>query len=162
MDHEPIRLIESLTSRAAADIGRVIEEAYRQGREDMKRELMAVLSPSAPRSANTTVSLGITKLAVVPQTGGKLPPGTVKPTILKLIMDTPGGLPTEEIIAKTGFKENSVRGTLSGLLKLGQVFRSGKNWVTNAEAPVKLSTEAPNSSDSGSSPLFRETADHDR
>jgi hypothetical protein len=144
MEHiEPIRLIESLTTRATADIGRAIEEAYRQGREDMKRELMAVLSPSSPSSSSTPVSWGTTKLSAVPQTAGKLPPGTVKPTILKLIMDTPGGILTEDIIAKTGFKENSVRGTLSGLLKLGQVLRSGKNWVANAEAPTSELMEAP-------------------
>ena len=110
------------------------------GRADMRRELMAILSPPSHEDAGVSVSWRVQNL---PQAEGKLPPGTVKPTILKLVMDTPGGLPTEEIIAKTGFKENSVRGTLSGLLKLGQVFRSGKNWVANAEASSVEAEEAP-------------------
>jgi hypothetical protein len=138
----PIPALQELASRMSSDVVRALAEAYAIGREDMKRELMAVLSPSSPDRAGTSVSWGVKNPVVIPQTAGKLPPGTVKPTILKLVMDTPGGIPTEEIIAKTGFKENSVRGTLSGLLKLGQVFRSGKYWVANAEAPSVLTEEA--------------------
>jgi hypothetical protein len=39
-------------------------------------------------------------------------PGTVKPAILKLIKDHPEGLTRRDIIDLTGFKVNSVRGTL--------------------------------------------------
>jgi hypothetical protein len=138
----PIPALQDLADRVSTDIVRALAEAYAIGREDMKRELMAVLSPSSPDRARTSVGLGIKNPAIVPHAVGKLPPGTVKPTILKLVMDAPGGISTEEIISKTGFKENSVRGTLSGLLKLGQVFRSGKNWVTNTEAPEAEAREA--------------------
>jgi hypothetical protein len=136
-----IPALEQIASRTSSDVVRALAEAYAIGRADMRRELMALLSPASGDAVAMVGEVYSPNLANA-RASAKEPPGTVKPTILKLVMDTPGGLPTEEIIAKTGFKENSVRGTLSGLLKLGQVFRSGKNWVANVEASSVLTEEA--------------------
>jgi hypothetical protein len=73
------------------------------------------------------------------------------------------GVSTEQILAATGFKENSVRGTLSTLAKEGRIERHLKTWIAKRFEGVAEELATPSkSSDSGSSPLFRETADHDR
>jgi hypothetical protein len=58
-------------------------------------------------------------------------PGTVKPTIIRMITD--GGLfgtTTEELIERTGFKPNSVRGTVSTLQSEGIITKHGDRWHT--------------------------------
>jgi len=118
-------------------MARLIVEAYTIGRDDMRRELMALLAPQSQNAApplpdpNTTVTIA----------SSKAPPGTVKPTILRLV-ETSRGLLTEQIIGSTGFKENSVRGTLSTLLKEGKIERNGTYWVKNREAPQAEAKEA--------------------
>jgi hypothetical protein len=59
---------------------------------------------------------------------GRLAPGTVKPTILKLITNATKGMTTDEIAKHTGFKPNSVRGTLSALAKEEAITKTGNQW----------------------------------
>lgn len=47
--------------------------------------------------------------------GERAAPGTVKPAILKLIQEHPEGLTRMDIVRMTGFKINSIRGTLWAL-----------------------------------------------
>ena len=158
----PILELDKLASRASADLTRLLREAYEIGREDMRRELMALLSPSR----NDAPPLGPVydtnaSDPAVPRT--KAPPGTVRPAILRLVEQS-AGVTTEHIIRTTGFKENSVRGTLSTLAKEDRIERRLNEWFAKkikapgGEAP----TEASKSSDQGVQPLLREPADHDR
>ena len=56
-------------------------------------------------------------------------PGTVKPAILKAIQEAPDGMTTREIADKTGFKYNSVRGTVWTLQKERAIVKAdGSRW----------------------------------
>ena len=59
----------------------------------------------------------------------RVAPGTVKPGIVNVIRRSGGGMTTEEIIAATGFKPNSVRGTLSALKSGQAIDKSGNRWI---------------------------------
>jgi hypothetical protein len=127
------RPMENLATKAAADLRRLIDEAYRIGREDMRRELMALLSPSD--GAPNIGPLPGTDVAIA-RTSAKAPPGTVRPAIVKMIVES-SGVSTEQILAATGFKENSVRGTLSTLHKEGKIARNAQgHWIKKLEAPA--------------------------
>jgi hypothetical protein len=114
----------------AEDMQRLLERAYQTGRADMRRELMDLLgnggTTASPPPANNSPA----------RVSAKVPPGTVKPAILDLI-ETSNGIRTDTIITTTGFKENSVRGTLSALMAEGKIKRAANGfWVKNAEAPA--------------------------
>jgi len=131
----PIPALENLASEAAPHITRLLEKAYTIGRDDMRRELMALLSPS--RGSDGIAMTGTVSDAnvIVARTSTKAPPGTVKPAILHMIENSPPLL-TEQIISQTGFKENSVRGTLSALYKGGKIERtSGGLWTKKHKVP---------------------------
>jgi len=128
--------LENLASRGKDDIARLLEQAYQLGRADMKRELMQLLSPSGGESNIALAGRLPDANGSTARTSAKAPPGTVKPAILRLVRGSPG-LSTEEIIAQTGFKENSVRGTLSSLMKQGLIERRDNHWVRKEiEAPA--------------------------
>ena len=59
---------------------------------------------------------------------GRAPVGTVKPAIKVLIENAANGIRATQIIEKTGFKENSVRGTLAALKAEGFAQRRGERW----------------------------------
>jgi hypothetical protein len=101
----------------------------------MKRELMALLSPSDTKAPDSSPSPN----ASVSRSPAKAAPGTVKPGILRILEESP--LSTEQIIKLTGFKENSVRGTLSTLLKAGEIERDGSLW--KKKASISEPMEAP-------------------
>jgi hypothetical protein len=152
-----IPALDKLAVRATTNIDALILEAYEIGREDMRRELMALLSPS--RASDHVAPSVFVDGGVV---ANKEPPGTVRPAILSMI-ESSNGIQVAEIIRATGFKENSVRGTVSTLAKEGKIFRNLNGWVAKKhEASARLSTEASKSSEAGPPVLFRETADHDR
>jgi hypothetical protein len=138
--------LAKLADSAAANTASLMREAYEMGREDMRRELMALLSPSrAIDPARTTVVLDT---AVLAQT--KAPPGTVRPAILRMIEQSPG-VSTDRILVATGFKENSVRGTLSTLAKEGKIKRDLRGWITtNYDALIEEAVMASKSSEPGS------------
>jgi hypothetical protein len=153
--------LEKISSGAAADIARLIREAYDLGRGDMRRELMALLSPASGDTVSVVGEVHVPNIATA-RASTKAPPGTVRPAILKMIEQSPG-VSTEQILAATGFKENSVRGTLSTLVKEGRIERHLKTWMAKRFEGVANSSATPSkNSDSGPHVLFRETADHDR
>jgi hypothetical protein len=59
---------------------------------------------------------------------GRATPGTVKPALASIIATSSVGVTTETIIARTGFKENSVRGTLHSLRTEGKIEKKGNLW----------------------------------
>jgi len=63
--------------------------------------------------------------------------GTVKPTIKDLVENTVEGISTADIIARTGFKGSSVRGTLSALKSEGVAERRGDLWVLSLKCQHK-------------------------
>jgi hypothetical protein len=124
-----IPALNNLSARATADIESLVRKAYEMGREDMRRELMALLSPSARGGVEATTPTSYGYDAAVATAPAKAPPGTVRPAILKMIETSPG-VSTEQILTATGFKENSVRGTLSTLHKERKIARNAEGqWI---------------------------------
>jgi hypothetical protein len=117
----PNSQIEDIQSRATQDVRKLLEEAFEAGRANMKRELATFLSGGDTAPMTVTVSPADTE--------GRAPSGTVKPGIKALIENAGNGITASQIIEKTGFKENSVRGTLSALKAEGFAERRGELWV---------------------------------
>jgi hypothetical protein len=134
--------LNNLSARATADIESIVRKAYEMGREDMRRELMALLSPSARDGVEATTPTSYGYDAAVARAPAKAPPGTVRPAIVKMI-ELSSGVSTEQILAATGFKENSVRGTLSTLHKEGKIERNAQGyWIKKLEASAEQLSEA--------------------
>jgi hypothetical protein len=119
--------IEDLISLATQDARKLMEAAYEAGRADMRRELFAILA----EPTEITLTGSDAELHV-----GRAPSGTVKPTIKTLIENAQTGILTSEIIEKTGFKENSVRGTLSALKAENFAYRKGDLWFKAPPPPM--------------------------
>jgi IclR helix-turn-helix domain len=130
--------IENILSRATQDIRKQLEEAFEAGRaterDGMKREIVAFLSHKEP---SPDIALAGSSAAI---SVGRASPGTVKPAIMALIKKAPKGIRTAEIIERTGFKENSVRGTLSTLRRKGFADQRGSLWFS-VEGPPALASE---------------------
>jgi len=127
--------IENILSRATQDLRELLEEAFEAGRADMKRELATFLS-----GADTALIKGTVGPTV--DTEGRAPSGTVKPGIKTLIENACNGITAAEIIEKTGFKENSVRGTLSALKADGFAERRGDLWfMSQRKGPLGGASE---------------------
>jgi hypothetical protein len=130
--------IEYLLSRATQGVRKLLEEAYEAGRaqerEVMKRELTTFLSRG--NEAQLTVTRG-----QAADSEDRAPSGTVKPAIKELIEKAPG-IRASDIIEKTGFKDNSVRGTLATLRAEGFAERHGELWVlSQRKGPPALASE---------------------
>lgn len=110
--------------KAAYDIG------YAKGRDDVRKELDAFLKPGATfatrvsRENTPTVATAAADIA----SDERAAPGTVKPGVLQAVRNAESGLTTEEIVALTRFKYNSVRGTLWALQGENQVERRNHLW----------------------------------
>ncbi|SFK39341.1 hypothetical protein [Methylocapsa palsarum] len=137
------QFIDQIIPRETEHLRSLLEAAFEAGRaaerEAMKRQLLAVLSPSELNIEN--VPMAQTGLDTVSQRGPladehiaathaetRAQPGTVKPVIKGLIETAKNGILTSTIIERTGFKENSVRGTLSALKSEGFAERRGDLW----------------------------------
>lgn len=119
------RDINSITSSAAAALRNLLLEAFEAGRaagrqeasSDLRAKLSQVIGPIE------------TQPQPPPSTGARATPGTVKPTIRNLVTRSGLiGISADEIVAQTGIKRNSVRGTLYTLKQDGEVERRGERW----------------------------------
>jgi hypothetical protein len=135
-----MRDIKSIVSEAIETLHPLLEEAFEAGRTvgrqeaaaELKTKIAAVLAPDL-----LTGALSDLKLPPMPKAASddatRVTPGTVKPTILRLIRESGRGLTTQEITTRTGFKPNSVRGTLWTLRKEGAVVHKGDHWAATAD-----------------------------
>lgn len=133
-----MRKLEDIVS----DVTRLAQEAYElgsaEGAAKLRAELAAILIPQEASSRGGVV-LGVLATTEVADTGHvvveKARMGTVKPGIIRLINETPTGLTQDEIIEKTGFKSNSVRGTLHTIFTEGLVERRSGRYYPKSPAP---------------------------
>ena len=138
--------IEAILSRSLAALRGVIKDAYNAGREDMRRELMALLSASIERSDVVPKEEPPGANIAAQRSAARATPGTVKPTLLEMIAEATGlgtGVSTADLVRQTNFKENSVRGTLSTLRSEGKIEQRSDLWFIKSEAPSNESEEAP-------------------
>lgn len=129
--------INLIVSSATAALRPLLQEAFdagrAAGREEASNELRAKLSEvlGTPRPSVISESMPMTAAAPLApgQSGaGRAAPGTVKPTIRRVISEHADGLTTEGITLLTHFKPNSVRGTLHTLMQDGDIERRGNKW----------------------------------
>lgn len=115
-------------------------DGYEAGREAGKKEavdelrskLSGLLDPLPAANEPDTDEADETSM----ESDGRASPGTVKPAILELIKAHPEGLTTREIAKKTGFKFNSVRGTVWWLAsKDNAIERRGQKWFALPDRP---------------------------
>jgi hypothetical protein len=128
----------------------LLQEAFEAGRSvgrdeasaDLKGKIASLLSGDRP-------SLHAIEDAdpVAPANVARAASGSVKPRIAKLIQDAKDGLTTQDIGRITGFKHNSIRGTLWGLGKDGVAENRGGRWFPkNSGAVEGLPLQPPNES----------------
>jgi len=137
-----MRSLESIIADAAESQRRLLEEAFEAGRAvgrqeaatDLRAKIDGVLSQGEPAPMATFVkpSIGNDKRAVS---------GSVRPTIERMIIDHAStGLTLDEIEKATGFKHNSIRGTLWTLGNQGIAHKFHGRWFPKAS--VENKTEA--------------------
>ena len=137
-------IIELATQDFRKRLQDVVESIRAKDRSEMERRLMAAFSAEPQRSDTPHHGHPHERGIVQTTRGDRVAPGTVKPTIMRLIEESSGlGISTNEIINKTGFKENSVRATLTTLGNDGFAERRGDRWIKRDEAPSNKSEEAP-------------------
>ncbi|WP_175577888.1 helix-turn-helix domain-containing protein [Mongoliimonas terrestris] len=126
----------------------LLAEAYERGRavgraeaEAELKERLASLFGGNMVPAAPTVAQAIASSEHNTTADGRLAPGTVKPRVHAVIMEHPEGMRIEDIALLTGFKTNSVRGTLYALKEEGYAEKRGLYWFPVSELdPVSAET----------------------
>jgi hypothetical protein len=112
------------------DLRKLLEEAFEAGRADGKREITDLLSNVLRPQEIVPIGTPMPLLhAGIANGDGRARSGTVKPAIKELIEKSPNGIRASDIIERTGFKDNSVRGTLAALRAEGFAERHGEVWI---------------------------------
>lgn len=107
------RTIDQIKTDAGKSLEQLLTEAFEAGRVVGREESAAEFREFRNKLAHILDAEPVQAgpIAMEHQAGGRATPGSVKPAILNLIIANPG-LSQDEIQQKTGFKPNSVRGTL--------------------------------------------------
>lgn len=142
-----MRDLNDIISASTGALGALLQEAFEAGRAlgrteaaaDLKAKISGLLG-SDVASVTGTVAAPVSR-TVEPSVSSekRATSGSVKPTIARIIaeaVDT--GLTTEEVVTITGFKPNSVRGTLWGLGNDGLAVKREGRWF-----PVAGKNNAP-------------------
>ncbi len=125
-------ILADIHEDASGAVKAAVDAAYEAGRAEGRREALAELqthlglfwkdaaeNPAKPESSFTVgVALGQARAT----------PGSVKPMVERMLLDAENGLTPVEIAERTGFKYNSVRGTLWALGKEGFAISQSGRW----------------------------------
>ena len=148
-------LVDDIAAKGHEKLRELISEAYQagysagllQGERDAAAKLQSKLmelfeggvgSPSTKENSLLTFP---EDSDAKPGSEERVAPGTVKPAILSLLRGSQRGLSVRQIEDATGFKHNSVRGTIWTLQKEGQVFRGeGGRWHAKPDPDDKTLT----------------------
>lgn len=131
-----MRTLESIISEAAESQQAAIREAFEAGRavgqQEASADLMAKITGLlSANQARQTVLPDPVPHPPSPQAEAsdkRAPTGSVKPAIAKVIAESPKGVTADEIVGLTGFKPNSVRGTLWTLGNEGTIVKRQGRW----------------------------------
>lgn len=134
--------LDSIISASSEALRPLIEEAFELGRDagrseasaEMKAKLADLLSDNhratPPVAASAVVSPIAPATRAADTSDKRAKPGSVRPAIMQMIADTDAGVTSEEIVKATGFKPNSVRGTLWTLGHEGLAVKRGNRWYS--------------------------------
>lgn len=140
-----MRELNEILKSGGVTLERLLREAFEAGvaagREDIRRQLQGFFDAPSSRRGHPAI--------VVAPSDVRAAPGTVKPTILRHIEESSfQGITTEELIAETGFKPNSVRGTVSTLQSERAIAKVGDKWFVPTAVHVTVD-EAPEPKNKG-------------
>jgi hypothetical protein len=163
-----MRNIDDIISEATGAIGALLDEAFEAGKAagkveaaaELRRKMAAVIDSvgqaipgdigaatpvSRPIVNDVTASpsLEYSTANAQPASEGRATPGTVKPTIIRIIAESPDGLSQDDIIQMTGFKPNSVRGTLHTLHTEKAIARHMGRWFTSSASGENAASNPP-------------------
>ncbi len=158
-----MREIRNIIDDTQSAVLQAIEMAYKKGFDDgkqqgereaaagLKARLSAILSDGTPAPVvshreyevvNEKVTVGTDNNLDGDETS-RAAPGTVKPTILSIIANSQNGMLTREVVSATGFKPNSVRGTLWTLRSEGSIEKADSGrWVATPSVREAAKSEA--------------------
>jgi len=161
-----VRTLDIIISSSAEAQRSLLREAFEAGRAMGREEAAADLR--AKISGLLGSDIAVVTATVTPATVSAAPPvgsdkratsGSVKPTITRIIAEAAeAGLTTEDVVSTTGFKPNSVRGTLWALGNEGIAVKRNGRWfpvagkneaadVDNVSAASRVTDEVTPSSD---------------
>ncbi len=136
-----MRDIENIIEDGVAALERLLREAFDAGiahghqwaKDELRARVDSVFNetPPQPETHVLTAKGGLFSVSGVraEATITRAAPGTVKPTIIRLIQEAnPHGISTDDLIENTGFKPNSVRGTVSTLQAEGIISKIENKW----------------------------------
>ncbi|CAO4139439.1 hypothetical protein [Methylorubrum aminovorans] len=156
-------LIDQLAHQHRVDLDAAFERGREVGRQEAVTAFKARLA-SLTDMSDLTAGAAIDARADVSKagedTGGadtgsadRAPPNSIKPALARLIREQPG-LTTMDIRRITGFKPNTIRGTLYALGKEGEIKHSEGRWYSEAQkdeaAGANPEERTPTASNTGS------------
>lgn len=139
---------KALRPALEAALVHVKEDAKREAAAEFKSKLAAMLddTPQAVIAQKSGVAPKDDRVVYSPPhrktRKGRASPGTVKPQILSVIRNSPDGVGTKEIAEKTGFKYNSVRGTLWLLKKELAIENRDERWFATVSDIINQSMQS--------------------
>jgi hypothetical protein len=133
--------LASRVSEATSSFTQLLDEAYSQGFND---GLAAGKQETGDQLLKFIASMNTDHIPAIIRNeppssdeGERVPPGTVKPTVLQTIQQFPDGISIRDIEKLTGFKHNSIRGTVWLLQKEGSVQKGeGNLWIPSPHPEV--------------------------
>ena len=140
-----MRTLDSIISAATETLRPLLQEAFEAGRDvgreeataDLKSKIVGLLSAGQNASQDAAEPVVAPDLDVT--SDKRATQGSVKPTIIRMIVEAAkAGLTTNEITKLTGFKLNSVRGTLWTLGKEGLAVKREGRWYPADNEPSQL------------------------
>ena len=139
-----MRDLHAILSASIEAIRPLLREAYESGRAVGQEEASGVLREKITNFLSTEIDKpdhSPEPVAMVPHSGKRAAQGSVKPRIVKMLEDSDDGLEIEQICRLTGFKHNSVRGTLWALSKEEVAVRREGRWFHVAKASDGTSSQ---------------------
>jgi hypothetical protein len=107
--------LDKIISASSETLRPLIEKAFELGYDAAVAEMKTKLADLTPLNPNE-------------ESSGRAKSGSVKPAIRQMIVETNVGLTLDEIVKATGFKPNSVRGTLWTLSREGLAVKHKNRW----------------------------------
>ena len=130
-----VRSLENIISDSMSAHRHLLQEAFDAGRNIGREEAAAYLRAqidgvlSSNHGALEDATKSVTKPTVAADPDKRAVAGSVRPTILRMIISSANtGLTQDEIAKETGFKFNSVRGTLWALGRDGVAVKRDNRW----------------------------------
>jgi len=138
--------IEDMVASVALVMRATLRRAFDDGKTAGRREAYKEIGQKllAEGDADAIASLPPTLLKEVPAApqpetevngSDRAIPGSIRPTILAFLEKKDTGAATSEIVAATGIKENTVRGTLRAMRIEHKVHKVGQAWLKIGQGP---------------------------